>query len=60
MTTEEIIEKYNEMLNDGKHTFEQAYGWMMMEKNKQDFEFYQKYGIHLCNDFAFLYPGTIK
>ena len=42
MSTQEIIEKYNEMLHDGKHTFEQAYGWMMMEKNKQDHEFYLK------------------
>ena len=59
MSTQEIIEKYNEMLHDGKHTFEQAYGWMMMEKNKQDYEFYLKTGMHLCNDYAFLYPESI-
>ena len=59
MSTQEIIEKYNEMLHDGKHTFEQAYGWMMMEKNKQDHEFYLKTGMHLCNDYAFLYPERI-
>ena len=60
LSTQEIIEKYNEMLHDSKHTFEQAYGWMMMEKNKQDFEFYQKTGMHLCNDYAFLYPESIS
>jgi hypothetical protein len=60
METAEIIKKYNEMLHDGKHTFEQAYGWMMMEKNRQDFEFYQKHGVHLCNDFAYLYLESIS
>ena len=59
MSTQEIIEKYNEMLHDGKHTFEQAYGWMMLEKNKQDHEFYLKTGMHLCNDYAFLYRESI-
>ena len=60
LSTQEIIKKYNEILHDGKHTFEQAYGWLMMEKNKQDHEFYLKTGMHLCNDYAFLYPEIIS
>ena len=30
------------MLHDGKHIFKQAYGWVMLEKNKQDRGFYLK------------------
>ena len=56
----DALDKFNEMLHDGKHTFEQAYWWMMMEKNKQDHEFYLKTGMHLCNDYAFLYPEIIS
>ncbi len=59
MKTEEIIKKFNEMLHDGKHTTEQAYQWMIMEKNKQDYEFYLKHGYHLCNDYAYLYPEIL-
>lgn len=60
MKTEEIIKKFNEILHDGKHTPEQAYQWMIIEKNKQDHEFYLKHGFHLFNDYNYLYPEIIN
>jgi hypothetical protein len=51
--------KFNDMLNDGKHTWEECYAWLMEQKNIEDMEFYQKHGFHLCNDFSYLYPEAI-
>lgn len=38
---------------------EQAYQWMIIEKNKQDHEFYLKHGYHLFNDYNYLYPEIL-
>ena len=55
----EVYIKFNDMLNDGKHTYDECYAWLMEQKNIEDMEFYNKHGYHLCNDFSYLYPEAI-
>lgn len=57
--TKDALDKFNEMLNDGKHTREECYNYLAEEKNKLEYKFYQDHGFPISLDFMFLYPERI-
>ena len=58
--TENALDKFNEMLHDGKHTREECYLYLSEEKNKLEYKFYQKHGFYMNMDYNFLYPERIS
>lgn len=58
--TKDALDKFNEMLHDGKHTREECYNYLVEEKNKLECKFYQKNGFPIPLDFMFLYPESIS
>ena len=58
--TKDALDKFNEMLHDGKHTREECYNYLVEEKNKLECKFYQKNGFPISLDFMFLYPESIS
>ena len=58
--TKDAFDKFNEMLNDGKHTQEECYNYLVEEKNKFEYKFYQNHGFPISLDFMFLYPESIS
>ena len=54
----DIIE-FNLMLNDGAHTREECYDWLLKQKYKREQAFYEEHGFYMNMDFNYLYPELI-
>jgi hypothetical protein len=57
--TGEILDKFNEMLHDGKYTPGEAYSYLRSEQYRLENEFYEKHGFHMDMSYNFLYPERI-
>ena len=58
--TKDALDKFNEMLHDGKHTREECYLYLSEQKNKLEQQFYNKHGFYMNMDYNFLYPERIS
>ena len=54
------LDKFNDMLHDGKHTREECYLYLSEEKNKLEQQFYNKHGFYMNMNYNFLYPERIS
>lgn len=56
MEHNQIIDEFNKMIRDGKHTCEECYNWLHEQASKWSAEQDKKRGFHMNMDYLFLYP----